>query len=88
MGLRGGEDSKRSDGDGEAEGEAAESVVCVAGFTLAQTEILLEFARPVHVIGATDIDGVDEVVVEGVSVDAVTEGEFATGRPAHSMRTR
>ena len=84
MGLRGGEDSKRS--DGEAEDEAAESAECVAGgFTL------MEAVRPLRVALA-EIEGASEIVLDVLSVvnvlDEDNELDSATGKLAHSMRTR
>ena len=83
-GLRGGSDSKRSDGDGEAETEAAESVECVAeGLMPAESEIPMELVSAV--VGAV------EVVAERLPVNALgatMEGDAPTARLAHSMRTR
>ena len=79
MGLQEGEDSKRSDCDGEEEAETAESAECVAaGFTLMEP---VPFRVP---DGAAESDGVGEIV----ALIVPDELDGATGRLVHSMRTR
>ena len=83
MGLRGGEDSKRSDCDGEAEDVAAESVVA-AGMLLAEAEILLEAVRVVA-DGAADIDGTDDNGTMDASYDT---RNFLSSLPSSLRKTR